>query len=57
MWGLGTNSRLTLPVDIYNAVAYVEVFRSSVSANLSRIALDNDGEQPVHQGFRLANHE
>jgi len=44
-------------MDIDKAIAHVGVHRSSVSANLSCIALDNDGEQPVHRSFWLASHE
>jgi len=44
-------------VDIDIAIAHVGVHRSSVSADLCRIALDNDGEQPVHRSFQLAIHE
>ena len=45
------NSRLTLSVDIDNSIAHVDVYRFSVSTNLSCIALDNDGEQSVHRSF------
>jgi len=51
------NSRLTLSADIGNAVARVDIYRSSISENLFCTALDNDGEQPVHQSFWPDSHE